>query len=29
MSKSAEAHLLRCRCGTVECVGKGAPKLAH
>lgn len=25
MSKSAETHLLRCRCGAVECVGQGAP----
>jgi hypothetical protein len=27
MSKDAETHLLRCHCGTVECVGQSAPFL--
>ena len=25
MSRPAEMHLLRCKCGAVECVGQGAP----
>lgn len=27
MSETAESHLLRCKCGAVECVGHGAPIL--
>ncbi len=27
MNQAAERHLLRCKCGAVECVGQGAPIL--